>query len=350
MQHDAGQANNQHTGQGIGQRTRQGIHGDSAAGKHAGAGGDPGRRIMLGTGLFAAGALIGTLFLGLVVWANFEAAMFNPAIRGETVLRIQRYPPMLTRGETGTVRVAFHNPGPNATSPTVRATTSFRSAAVIAAQDRTFRIEPGQTVVQTWEVRAEDLAWNRFVFFRLYQHASYPLRSASGYRGIVVLDIPWISGRMLSVLAVVASLALMAAGILLRLAGGVSGRSADRPVGRLGAMSVDRLGAMSVDRLGALPGGRLSACPLCRLVALSVGRLGALPVGRGATLPAGRGAVMPVDRGAGHPGIRTMLFLAALVSGGILAGFFGQWVIGAGALVGMVIISAMIVLVAVSGE
>ena len=170
----------------------------------------------LGTLLFLCGALVGTGFFGAAVLADFEASLFNPSIRGATTLRTLTCPIVLTPGEVGIARASFHNPGPNPTSPTVRATTSYRSVVYLDEDDRRFLIEPGESVTMEWEIHADNVTWGLFVFFRLYQFASYPLQSASGYCGILVLDVPYLSGRAIEAAAIALSLLCMAAGLWLR--------------------------------------------------------------------------------------------------------------------------------------
>ena len=178
-----------------------------------------GRHGVVSTVLFLIGTLLGTAFLAATTWAGLEASLFNPTNRGDAVLRTMTCPLVLTKGETGTVTATFYNPGPNPTSPTVRTITSFGSVSYHGQADRRFLIQPGETVKQEWEIDADRPVWGALVFVRLYQFASYPLSSSSGYCGILVLDLPFTKGATLVATAISVSLLCLAGGLALRLRG-----------------------------------------------------------------------------------------------------------------------------------
>ena len=167
--------------------------------------------------LFIAGVLVGTVFFAVATWADFEASLFNPGISGATTLATMRCPVVVTSGQTATVTASFHNPGPNATSPTVRLITSLASIISLEQTDRRFTVEPGEIARLEWEVPSESPVWGLFQFVKIYQFASFPLQSASGSCGIVVLDVRRLSGGALTTLMVAASLLAMAAGLWLRI-------------------------------------------------------------------------------------------------------------------------------------
>ena len=211
-------------------------------------------RVVVGAAIFLLAAAGGSVFAGLIVWADLEAALFNPAIRGDTRIASVRCPMLLAWGETGTVSASFFNPGPNPTSPTVTLTRSRYSALYHEEELRRFQLDPGETVRLAWEVRGEAPSWGLFVLVHLYQHASYPLRSASQSCGILVLDIPFASGRTFAALVTAASAVGMAGGLLLHIRG--AHRTTSGPARRrarphaLGALGLLVLVAIAAGALG----------------------------------------------------------------------------------------------------
>ena len=59
--------------------------------------------------LFSIGALLGVVLVGITVWADFEAILFDPGIREDTRLGSLRCPVMITSEETGVIRARVKN-------------------------------------------------------------------------------------------------------------------------------------------------------------------------------------------------------------------------------------------------
>lgn len=166
----------------------------------------------LGAVLYTLGFVIGlTIFVG-AVWADFEAAMFDTAIKGETSLRPVRCPVLITRGETGVVSAGFHNPLDRPVNYFIRTRISRGFVTYMWEHKDLLPVAPGETERLEWTVTPEDAAYNRVVLVKILLMGNYPLPSRQATCGILTLDVPFLTGKQLLALGVTASLVGMALG------------------------------------------------------------------------------------------------------------------------------------------
>lgn len=166
----------------------------------------------LGVLLFSAGLLLGMALFGAIVWADFEAVLFNPGQRRDASLRSLQCPVMITKSETGTVTASLTNPLDRSIDRYVRAHITDGYVTLMREVDQTVSIASGGRERLAWEVTADDAAFERFILVRVAVRGRYPLPSREGTCGILVADAPYVTGDQVFGLAFTASLIAMGLG------------------------------------------------------------------------------------------------------------------------------------------
>lgn len=166
----------------------------------------------LGILLFSAGLLLGMALFGTLVWADFEAVLFNPGRRYDAPLRSLRCPVMITRSETGTVTASLTNPLDRSIDRYVRAHITDGYVTLMREVDQSVSIASGERERLAWEVTADDAAFERFILVRIVVRGRYPLPSRQGTCGIFVVDVPYLTGEQVFGLVFTASLISMGMG------------------------------------------------------------------------------------------------------------------------------------------
>jgi hypothetical protein len=157
--------------------------------------------------VFAVGVLLGSVFIGIAVWGDLEATLFNPGMQEEARLRQLRCPVMMTRAQgTGTISVRIRNTLDRAANFFARARISEGYLTLMREETARIPLGPGEAERLEWQVSVDDAAFDRIIFFRVAVSGGYPLPSRQGICGIVVVDFPGLTGNQLSALGVAISL------------------------------------------------------------------------------------------------------------------------------------------------
>lgn len=166
--------------------------------------------------IFSIGVLLGMVFIGLAVWGDLEATLFNPGGRQEANLGRLRCPVLLTKAqESATISVRIKNTLDRATSFFARARISEGFLTLMREETTQVPLEPGEAERLEWQVSADDAAFERIVLFKVAISGGYPLPARQGTCGIVVIDIPMLTGNQAYALGVAVSLILtMGGGVL----------------------------------------------------------------------------------------------------------------------------------------
>jgi len=183
--------------------------------------------LILSVVLFCVGLLLGAVFTVATVWADLEAALFDPAIDADQALSSLRCPVLITPQESGTVSATFANSSGMALLRTIRAHVSYGFATLIREEEAKFVLEPGETRRVEWAVTGKDAAWRHFVLVRVHELRNSPLPSRTGSCGILVLNVPGLTGNQVVALAVTTAVLGMVVAVVLWAAGR---RSSTRPV------------------------------------------------------------------------------------------------------------------------
>ena len=163
--------------------------------------------------LFSIGLLFGLILWGGSAWADLEGYLFDPGLPAEQRLSNIRCPLVITSDEIGLVSMVFNNPVDRPLKQSVRARVSYGFVTQMKEINTTLEMEPFETRELAWEVSPTEAAWNRLVLVRLYMFRSAPLPSRTATCGILVLDLPGMTGSQVVTLVSLIGLLGMAGGI-----------------------------------------------------------------------------------------------------------------------------------------
>jgi hypothetical protein len=145
--------------------------------------------------LFGIGVLLSTLLAALLTWANYEAAFYGFQLLPGDHFDGLTCPPLMTRHETGTVRVEIRNPSQKAIDPVVRIDVSTRE--VPESREEKVVVEPGKTQVLEQPITAQNIDLGFFIFAKAFRYPAYPLSKADATCGIFIIDMPFLNGTQL---------------------------------------------------------------------------------------------------------------------------------------------------------
>lgn len=167
---------------------------------------------LMGMIFMLVGNLMGMFLIAGMVWGDLEGSLFSFGVPGEENLRGLHCPVLITPRETGQISIQLRNPGDEEISRYIRARISQRFVTMTRKENKTIYIDPGETATAAWEIYPEDAAYDRIILFQAYVHRSYPYPSMEGNCGVLVLDIPWLTGGQFFLLAVSLTLLLIVGG------------------------------------------------------------------------------------------------------------------------------------------
>jgi hypothetical protein len=203
----------------------------------------------LGALMFAVGVLGGTALSGGIVWADLEASRFDLDVRFDKDLDTLKCPVMMT--ESGTISASFTNSLENPIEVTVRSHISEGSATLMRDEEQKLPIAAGETQTLEWKVSRDDAAYDRLVLARVILLAKYPLSSRDASCGVLVVNLPFLSGNQVFVFVLAATFLSMAAGASLWVV-------TNRPLSGAGLDVTRAMGALAVcillEMIGALLG------------------------------------------------------------------------------------------------
>lgn len=166
----------------------------------------------VGVTVFLAGTLLTVALAALAVWGDLEASLFDVSVRAEKRLASLRCPVLITSQETGQVLASFRNTGQRPVNRAIRVHISQGFVTLIREEALQLPLQPGETRRWTWDVTAQDAVYGSLILVRVSTLRQAPMPSESQACGIVVLDLPWVSGGL-----------VMAAWLILGLAGLLGG-------------------------------------------------------------------------------------------------------------------------------
>lgn len=160
--------------------------------------------------LFSIGVLFGVAFFAAATFADVEAVFYGFDRFGYKSTSAFYCPVVIASDENGVVRAVFKNDNEKAIRPTVRFQTS--SPSVFRTEITRLEIGPGESESLEWEISQNDMAYRNLVFAKIMTYASYPSPDVEQTCGILVLDLPSLTGRQATGLVIAVSLAGMILG------------------------------------------------------------------------------------------------------------------------------------------
>jgi hypothetical protein len=153
----------------------------------------------LGMAIFTLGITAAIMYQSIASWGQIESSMFDPGMPVNAQLKTLRCPLIITSNEVATVSATFENPTDMARIRTVRASISEGYLTLRREITTNLPLEPGEVRTLKWEVSANDAAWDRYVFVRVFTPRSTALMPAQTKAcGILVVHWPWIRGQFIA--------------------------------------------------------------------------------------------------------------------------------------------------------
>ena len=169
----------------------------------------------IGLIIYTIGIVVGMLIAGGVIWGDLEASLFDSSIKAKSSLRLS-CPVAITTSEVGKITATIDNPVEREKNFYVRAHISEGYVSLKREINQQIPVGPGEKGSVDWEIYPEDAAFNnRIILFRAYVNPSYPIPSRGNFCGVLVLDIPILTGLQLFLLLVGLSLACIVCGSIL---------------------------------------------------------------------------------------------------------------------------------------
>ncbi|MGQ9491365.1 MAG: hypothetical protein ACUVS6_11820 [Anaerolineae bacterium] len=177
-------------------------------------------RRTIGVVFYTVGILLGVALAALSTWGDLEASLFDAAERAEKANVSLRCPIFIARGEVGEVSAAFTNTGQRPLERTAWAHISEGFVTLMREERVKLPLAPGETKRMSWLVSAEDAAYGFLILVRVSALRQAPMPSQSQACGILVLDLPGVSGALVTVLWLALSFSGMVGGLWLWLRAG----------------------------------------------------------------------------------------------------------------------------------
>jgi hypothetical protein len=170
-------------------------------------------RARVGLFVFSFGVLLGLVLTGLALWGDIEAVLFDASIGATGRISSLRCPVMITSQETGVVRATFSNPADREINLPIIIRISEGRVTLMREIRSFLPLSPGERASFEWEVTPEDAAFDLFVLVRVHTLRMSPLPARTGSCGILVIDIPVLTGNQLFTIILVGSLLSMGTGL-----------------------------------------------------------------------------------------------------------------------------------------
>lgn len=204
--------------------------------------------------LFSVGVLLGMTLIAVTIWTDLEASFFDSAIasRGDEPLKTLRCPILMTTWETGTISATFENPSEKPMELMLRAHVTDGFVTLMREVNSTLPLDPGEKKKAEWSLTSDDVAYRWLILARVVQFRHHPLPPRQAACGILVLDVPFLTGNQLLALVIAAIFLSIVGGMALWIAGNWPlKRSALAVVRTMGALTVSMLIGFIVSLLGS---------------------------------------------------------------------------------------------------
>lgn len=155
---------------------------------------------------FSFGILLGIVLIGVTVWADLEATLFNIQARQYDPFRGLRCPIIMTPDETATIRARFKNTLDRETDFFIRAHISHGYVTLRREVITELTLAPGEAERVGWEITEDDAAFGRLVLFRMTVRGGYPLPNRQGTCGVLMVNVPNLQGGQIVALLLGGSL------------------------------------------------------------------------------------------------------------------------------------------------
>ncbi len=155
-------------------------------------------------------------FLGIIsMWGDLEAVVFNSAIKSNKPLTSLRCPIVITPDDNAYVSARIHNSSDRELEMEIRTRVSDGSVVLMKEFTTNFVLKSGESEVVHVPISTADAAFDRVVLVRMHQISRGPLPYLNASCGIVVFNIPHITGNQFVILILILGTLFSAAGMTL---------------------------------------------------------------------------------------------------------------------------------------
>ena len=197
--------------------------------------------------IYIAGIILGMTIAGGIVWSDLEASLFDSSIKAKSSLSL-RCPVVITTHESGVVTAILKNPTEREKNFYIRAHISEGFVSLKREIDQQIPVAPGEKGEASWGIYPEDAAYNRIILFRAFVNASYPLPTQGNFCGVLVVDIPLVTGAQLFILILGIYLACLVGGMAIW-------KKANRPMNKNVQSITNAMIALGVIIFGTIAAG-----------------------------------------------------------------------------------------------
>lgn len=168
---------------------------------------------LIGVVLFTIGVILGMFIIGVSVYADFEATLFEVSIASDQVIRPILCPIFISRNETGLVTTTLKNSDENIREYRIRAYISKGHLILIRKLENIMQLDPGQSQKIAWEIYPEDAAFNHLILVKVLVVNTGRNTTQKGSCGVVVLNLPGeLKGQHLFLVLFVSALVFLVSG------------------------------------------------------------------------------------------------------------------------------------------
>jgi uncharacterized membrane protein YeaQ/YmgE (transglycosylase-associated protein family) len=146
---------------------------------------------------FMLSALIAAALLGIAVWGDVEASMFDLSYKGEENLGTLSCPVLITPRDNAEFSASFSNPFDRNIKPSVKVHISSGHLTLMQEENVKFQLAPAESKQLSWSVDPEDAVYGKMVLVKVFQFPTHPIPSKDATCGILVLDIPTLTGKQI---------------------------------------------------------------------------------------------------------------------------------------------------------
>lgn len=206
---------------------------------------------LLGVLVFSAGVLLGLTLSAGAVWGDLEATLFGVSITADASLKTLKCPVMMTSTESGTVAATFSNPTDRPISPKIQTHISHGYVTLKREIRTRVRLAPGESQQLAWPVASDDAAYGYLILVKVLALGQYPLPSRQASCGILVVNVPSLTGKQIIAFSFATSLSSMVLGTALCVVGSQPLSKQDRAAARaMSCIATTVLAAMLAALLG----------------------------------------------------------------------------------------------------
>lgn len=139
-------------------------------------------------------------------WPEFEATLFDSSISSDKSLNTLSCPMVITPSDNATVSATFTNPVDKPSQFIVKTHISQKYFTLLREFNQMVELDVAETKKVEWEISVDDAVYEQFVFARVRSLRSSGIPSRERACGILVLDVPGLTGNQIVTLLFSASL------------------------------------------------------------------------------------------------------------------------------------------------